>query len=323
MGTMATARLLIRNMLRMASTTTIMGVSLTGMRTDQRLDTFLQYRPLLLSIAYRMLGSMSDAEDMLQESFLRWQQSSEVDIRCPRAFLVTVITRLCINQLQSARMQREQYFGEWLPEPVVSTPESDPSMLPQMDESLSIAFLVILERLAPVQRAVFLLREVFDYEYLEIARIVSQTEVNCRQIFRRARLHIKEIRPRFDASTAQKEKLVREFMAATARGDIEGLLQLFAQDIAIHTDGGGKASATVNPVYGTLNASRLVVYGNKKFRSEAAVVKFAMVNGQPGIVTYLHGRAETVLALDILDEQIRKVYILRNPDKLQVVPHSG
>lgn len=306
----------------MASARTSMGVPLTGMRTDQRLDTFLQYRPLLLSIAYRMLGSMSDAEDMLQESFLRWQQSAEGDIRCPKAFLVTVITRLCINQLQSARVQREQYFGEWLPEPVVSTPESDPSMLPQMDESLSIAFLVILERLSPVERAVFLLREVFDYEYFEIARVVSQTEVNCRQIFRRARLHIKEIRPRFDASPTQKEKLVREFMAATSRGDIEGLLKFFAQDIIIHTDGGGKASATVNPVYGALNATRLVVHGNKKFRPEAAVVKFAMVNGQPGIVTYLDGRAETVLALDILDGQIRKVYILRNPDKLQAVPHS-
>jgi DNA-directed RNA polymerase specialized sigma24 family protein len=128
----------------MASATTSMGVSLTGMCTDQRLETFLQYRPLLLSIAYRMLGSMSDAEDMLQESFLRWQQSSETDVRCPKAFLVTVITRLCINQLQSARVQREQYFGEWLPEPVVSSQGSDPSVLPQMDESLSIAFLVIL-----------------------------------------------------------------------------------------------------------------------------------------------------------------------------------
>jgi RNA polymerase sigma-70 factor, ECF subfamily len=306
----------------MASATTSIGVSLTRMRTDQRLDTFLQYRPLLLSIAYRMLGSMSDAEDMLQESFLRWQQSAETDIRCPKAFLVTVITRLCINQLQSARMQREQYFGEWLPEPVVSTAESDPSMLPQMDESLSIAFLVMLERLSPVERAVFLLREVFDYEYFEIARVVSQTEVNCRQIFRRARLHIKEIRPRFDASAAQKEKLVREFMSATARGDIEGLLRIFAQDITVHTDGGGKASATVHPVYGILNATRLVVHGNKKFRSENAVAKFVLINGQPGIVTYLHGRAETVLALDILDNLIRNVYILRNPDKLQVVPHS-
>ncbi|HZD94204.1 MAG TPA: sigma factor, partial [Candidatus Sulfotelmatobacter sp.] len=147
----------IRSMRKMASATTSMGVFLTGMCTDQRLDTFLQYRSLLLSIGYRMLGSMSDAEDMLQESFLRWQQSSEADIRCPKAFLVTVITRLCINQLQSARVQREQYFGEWLPEPVVSTRESDPSMLPQMDESLSIAFLVILERLSPVERAVFLL----------------------------------------------------------------------------------------------------------------------------------------------------------------------
>jgi len=180
-----------------------------------------------------------------------------------------------------------------------------------------------LERLTPVERAVFLLREVFDYEYSEIAPIVNQTAVTCRQIFRRARLHIKEMRPRFDASPVLKEKLVQEFLDATSRGDMEGLLQLFSQDITVHTDGGGKASALLNPVYGPLNAARLIVRGNKKFRPQESIVTFAQVNGQPGLVTYLYGRAETVITIDVTDGRIRNVYILRNPQKLQrVIPYS-
>ena len=288
---------------------------------EERLEAFLQYRPLLLSIAYRMLGTLADAEDMLQETYLRWQQSSDAEIRSVKAFLVTVTTRLCINHLQSARVQREQYVGEWLPEPVVSTPENDPSTLPQIDESLSLAFLVLLERLSPIERAVFLLREVFDYEYVEIARIVSQTEVNCRQIFRRARLHIKEMRPRFDASPVLKENLLREFLEAASRGDMDGLLRLFSRDITVHTDGGGKASALLNPVHGRENSARLIVGANKKFRSQDAVVKIVQVNGQPGLVAYLDGRAETVISVDVADGQIRNLYILRNPEKLKrVVP---
>jgi RNA polymerase sigma-70 factor, ECF subfamily len=214
------------------------------------LEEFLQHRPLLLSIAYRMLGSLADAEDVLQEAFIRWQQSSDVDIQSPKAFLITVVTRLCINHLQSARNQREQYVGEWLPEPMVTSPRSDPSELLQIDESLSLAFLLLLERLNPVERAVFILREVFGYEYAEVGEVVGQNEVNCRQIFRRARMHIKKAQPRFDASQESKEKLLREFLDAVARGDADGLLRLFADDITVHTDGGGKATALMNPVFG-------------------------------------------------------------------------
>jgi RNA polymerase sigma-70 factor (ECF subfamily) len=289
------------------------------MAVEQRLDAFLQYRSLLLSIAYRMIGTLADAEDMLQETFLRWQQSSAVDIQSPKAFLVTVITRLSINHLQSARVQREQYFGEWLPEPMVSIPANDPAALSQIDESLSLAFLVLLERLTPVERAVFLLREVFDYEYSEVAKIVGQSEVNCRQIFRRARLHIKEMRPRFDASPVLKEKLLREFLEATSRGDMDGLLRLFSHDVTVHTDGGGKASALLNPVYGREHTARLMIGANKKFRPENATIKFVQVNGQPGLVSYLNGRVETVMALDIADGEIRNIYILRNPEKLERV----
>src|ERR1700716_1586459 len=157
-----------------------------------RLATFNQYRSLLFSIAYRMLGSVADAEDMLQETFLRFQQSPEAELQSPRAYLVTILTRLCLNHLQSARVRREQYVGEWLPEPIVTDPRSDPFGLIHVDESLSMAFLVLLERLTPIERAVFLLREVFEYEYSEIAATLGQSEVNCRQILRRARQHVSE-----------------------------------------------------------------------------------------------------------------------------------
>lgn len=283
--------------------------------TDPHFDAFLQHQSLLLSIAYRMLGSMADAEDMLQEAFLRWQ-SVQAQVESPKAFLVTVITRLCINHLQSARVQREQYVGEWLPEPVVTLPSNDPSALPQIDESLSLAFLVLLERLNPVERAVLLLREVFDYEYSEIAGIVGQSEVNCRQILRRAKLHIKDLRPRFDAAPAAREKLLREFLDASSRGDMQGLLQLFSQDIAIHTDGGGKASALVNPVFGRENAARLLVGAIRKFRPDNAVVRLVQVNGQAGLVSYIEGKPQTVMAMDFADGQIQTIYILRNPEKL-------
>src|SRR5436190_16584746 len=172
-----------------------------------RLATFDQYRSLLFSIAYRMLGSVADAEDMLQETFIRWQQSSEDTIRSPRAFLVTIISRLCINHLQSARVQREEYVGQWLPEPIVTDPGSDPFGIIKVDESLSMAFLLLLERLTPIERAVFLLREVFEYDYSEVARIVAQSEANCRQILRRARQHIEAVRPRCRASEQRRTDL--------------------------------------------------------------------------------------------------------------------
>src|SRR6266446_7823177 len=165
------------------------GKQTTDAEVSIQLATFDQYRSLLFSIAYRMLGSVADAEDMLQETFIRWQQSAEEDVRSPRAFLVTIVSRLCINYLQSARAQREEYVGQWLPEPIVTDPGSDPFGIIQVDESLSMAFLVLLERLTPIERAVFLLREVFEYEYSEISAVLGQGEANCRQILRRARQH--------------------------------------------------------------------------------------------------------------------------------------
>jgi RNA polymerase sigma-70 factor, ECF subfamily len=175
-----------------------------GTCDENRLAIFNQYRGLLFSIAYRMLGSVADAEDMLQESFIRWQEGS--DIRSPRAFLVTIISRLCINHLQSARVQREEYVGEWLPEPLLTDPRSDPLAALKIDESLSMAFLVLLERLSPVERAVFLLHEVFDYKHSEIAEVLDQSEANCRQILRRARRHVGVVGRRFKASCIRRNR---------------------------------------------------------------------------------------------------------------------
>src|SRR5689334_7652024 len=166
---------------------------------DNRLLTsFNEYRPLLFSIAYRMLGSVADAEDMLQEAFIRWQRAPRQDIHSTRAFLVTVVSRLCINHLESARVRREEYFGQWLPEPVITGPAADPFSLLHIDESVSMAFMVLLERLTPVERAVFLLREVFDYEFAAIAEALEKDPTNCRQILKRARQHVAEVRPHFD-----------------------------------------------------------------------------------------------------------------------------
>ena len=192
---------------------------------------------------------MADAEDMLQETFIRWQQAREEEIRSPRAFLVTIISRLCINQLQSARVQREEYVGQWLPEPLV-TDANDPLGIIRVDELLSMAFLVLLERLTPVERAVFLLREVFEYEYSEIAGILGQSEANCRQILRRARQRVNAMRPRFKASAEKQSELLERFLHAVGTGHIDRLLDLLASDVVLRSNGGGKAIAVPNLIHG-------------------------------------------------------------------------
>ena len=281
-----------------------------------RLATFHQYRALLFSIAYRMLGSAADAEDMVQDTFIRFQQSTEEEIRSPKAFLVTIVSRLCINQLKSARARREEYVGHWLPEPLMTEPLSGASTALQIDESLSMGFLVLLERLTPVERAVFLLREVFDYEYSEIARILKQSEANCRQILRRARQRVTEGRPRFDSSPKQRRELMDKFLDATLRGDMNGLLSLFSRGIVCYTDGGGKATALPNAVHGPDDIARMLLGVHRKFRPAGVVLRIVEINGEPGLVSYLGAQVQAVFTLDVIDGQIRNIYIMRNPDKL-------
>jgi RNA polymerase sigma-70 factor, ECF subfamily len=286
-----------------------------------RLAEFNRYRGLLFSIAYRMLGSVTDAEDMLQETFIRWQQVKTEEIRSPRALLVTIVSRLCINQLESARVQREEYVGQWLPEPIVTDQGGDPFGIVKMDQSLSMAFLVLLERLTPAERAVFLLREVFEYEYAEIAAVLNESEANCRQILRRARQHVSAARPRFEAAESKHQDLLQGFLQATAAGDMQGLLALLANDVALYSDGGGKAVAVPNAVLGADNVSRGILGGLKRLIPKTLVRRLAQINGEPGLVNYLDGKAHSVLTFRAAGDRIQAIYIVTNPEKLAHVPH--
>jgi RNA polymerase sigma-70 factor (ECF subfamily) len=285
-----------------------------------RLATFDQYRGLLFSVAYRMLGTVADAEDMLQETFIRWQQASEEEIRSPRAFLVTIISRLCINYLQSARAQREEYVGQWLPEPLATGQGSDPLGLIRVDETLSMAFLVLLERLTPVERAVFLLREVFEYEYSEIAAVLTLSEANCRQILSRARQHIGAMRPRFQASQDHRGRLLERFLEAVTTGNMEGLLSLLSADVVLHADGGGKAPAVPNAVHGAANVARGILGGSRKFAPGNLVQRIVQMNGEPGIVSYLDGEPFFALTVCAAHDRIESIYFITNPEKLAHIP---
>jgi RNA polymerase sigma-70 factor, ECF subfamily len=276
-------------------------------------EVFDRHRALLFSIAYRILGSVMDAEDIVQEAFVRWQRASGTEVRSPRAYLSSVVTRLCIDQLRSARVQREQYVGPWLPEPLPTEPAPD-----AVDESLSMAFLVLLESLTPTERAVFLLREVFDYDYGEISRLVGKSEANCRQIARRARQSVAARRPRFERSVEQEERLVERFLEACASGDMEGLVSLLSDDITLWSDGGGRVRAALNPIYGSDRVGRFLL-GILREVPPDFVTRQGQINGQPGIVGYAGGHPMGVLTLDILDGRIRAIRIVVNPEKLRAV----
>jgi RNA polymerase sigma-70 factor, ECF subfamily len=287
---------------------------------DSRTAVFEHHRGLLFSIAYRMLGSVADAEDALQDAFIRWQGASETDVRSPKAFLVTVVSRLCINHLQSARVQRETYVGEWLPEPIVTEPGSDVSRIAQVDESVSMAMLLLLERLTPVERAVFLLGEIFDYTHAEIAGMLGISEANCRQLLRRARQHVRVERPRFSASGREHTELLERFYRAAGSGDMDGLVALLSSDVVMHTDGGGKANALPLPIYGPAKVARASVFGLTKLKTLHPLQRIVEINGEPGIVSYVEGRPQSVFTIEVNDGRIRAIYIVTNPEKLSHLP---
>ena len=280
---------------------------------------FDEYRPLLFSIAYRMLGSVMDAEDMVQEAWLRWQQTEQV-IESPKAYLSTIITRLCLDQLKSARHTREVYVGPWLPEPLLTDPAQPQSNLTgtiELAESLSMAFLVVLESLSPAERAVFLLHEVFDYEYPEIAQIVEKSEANCRQMAHRARQHLASRRPRYNVSEVERNQLYGQFVRACTTGDLPGLINILTDDIVLRSDGGGKAQAARNPIYGSDRVARFLLGIIAK--ANAGSYSFASVeaNGQPAIVVRNEaGRIIALFVLDLTPTHIQDIYAVVNPDKL-------
>jgi RNA polymerase sigma-70 factor (ECF subfamily) len=279
-------------------------------------DTFTQYRPLLFSIAYRMLGSAMDAEDMVQESFLRWQAADTVGVDSPKAFLTTIVTRLCIDQWRSASRQREDYIGPWLPEPVLTENFQDPS---PMAESLSIAFMTLLESLSPLERAVYLLREVFDYDYAEVAKIVDKSEVNCRQMVSRAKAHLAAHRPRFEARPEEHSRLMMEFAQACATGDLDGLLSLLAEDAVVMSDGGGKVSAARNPVNGRNKVARFML-GVLSKRPDGFAVQARVINGQLAFIGYNNSQPYSIQTMEVDNGQIRRIFIILNPEKLRGVP---
>jgi RNA polymerase sigma-70 factor (ECF subfamily) len=283
-------------------------------------DLYQELRPLLFSIAYRMVGSVGDAEDIVQEAFLRFHRATREGevVESPKAFLSTVTTRLGIDHLRSARVRRESYVGQWLPEPLLTDEAPDIAQHAETADSLSLAFLVLLESLSPVERAVFLLREVFGYGYDEIARVVGKSEDNCRQLAVRARRQVDAKKPRFEASRQRKEELARRFFAAAAEGDAEGLIGLLAADVVAYGDGGGKAPAFPKPVFGRERVARL--FGGLRGRAERlmATLRSAAVNGQPGAVFFdPEGQPVLVVSLDIADDQVQAIRAVSNPDKLQ------
>lgn len=277
---------------------------------------FEKYRPLLFSIAYRMLGQAMDAEDVVQETFLRWQRVDETEVQSPKAYLSATTTRLCIDQLKSARVRREEYIGPWLPEPILT--ESLPGMTDTLElaDSLSMAFLLLLENLSPVERAVFLLHEVFDYEYPEVARIVAKSEANCRQLVKRTREHLTSNRPRFDTSPEQQEAITLQFIKACAQGDMEGLLSLLAGDVVEYSDGGGKVKSARHPIYGPDRVARFIL-GLLQKAPPNLTSRLAHINGRLGILNYQDDRLYHAVLLHVTDGRIQAIYIVSNPDKLQ------
>ena len=283
-------------------------------------DAYQELRPLLFSIAYQMVGSASEAEDLVQEAYLRFHRaiSGGAAVESPKAYLSAVTTRLAIDHLRSARVRRERYVGAWLPEPLVTGEEADPAAHAETADSLSLAFLVLLERLSPVQRAVFVLHDVFGYGYAEIAGLVGRSEDTCRQIAARARRHVEAGRPRFEASRRQREELARRFFAAVDQGDTEGLVGLLAADAVLYGDGGGKAPALAAPVHGAERVARLLLGLARRGRAAGMGYAPAEINGHPGLLTLdPEGRLLGVLALDIADGRVQTVRSMVNPDKLR------
>jgi RNA polymerase sigma-70 factor (TIGR02957 family) len=285
-----------------------------------------ELRPTAFAISYRMLGSVAEAEDVVQEALLRLHHALEGDerIESPRAYLATVATRLSIDQLRSARVRREAYVGEWLPEPLIADSAADPARQAELADSLSLAFLVLLESLSPEQRAALLLRDVFDYDYAQIADIVGKSEDNARQLATRARRHVEERRPRFEASSEQRNELARRFFAAAQEGELEPLETLLAHDVVLHGDGGGKAPALARAVQGRQRVARtLRAWMRQGERIPGAALRQVEVNGQPGALILAGQEVLGVMALDIADGQIQAVRSIVNPDKLSHVGEVG
>jgi RNA polymerase sigma-70 factor (ECF subfamily) len=281
-----------------------------------RSDDFEELRPMLFAIAYRLLGSVAEAEDAVQESWLRYEASPTQPVS-PKAYLSAVVTRIAIDVLRSARVRRESYVGEWFPEPLLDDPYEDPQRSAELADSVSMAALLLLERLTPLERAVFVLREVFAFPYPEVAAAVGRSEAACRQLAARARRHVDLGRPRFDADRRERDELAARFFDALRDGDIDGLRELLAADVQMVGDGGGKAPAFARAVVGAENVARVLATAFPAMAAIEATVERREVNGQPGAV--LRDSSDRVIgtmSLDVLDGRIQTIRSVANPDKL-------
>lgn len=278
----------------------------------------------MFSIAYRMLGSASEAEDILQEAYLRYCEVDPETIRSPKAFLSTIVTRLCLNQLQASKRQREVYIGPWLPEPLLTSTEEQqtPAQKLELNETLSLAFLMLLEDLTPTERAVFLLREVFDYEYSEITEIVGRDEAACRQLLSRAKKHISERRPRFKPTREAHREMLEKFIQAIDAGELSGLMQLLANDVTLWADGGGKTrGALLEPLSGSEAVARFLKV-SPRFRAESLRTEFAEINREPAVIIWADSEVAVVITIEFEQDLIHEIRVVGNPDKLKWVHQS-
>ncbi|MCB9936103.1 MAG: RNA polymerase sigma-70 factor [Planctomycetes bacterium] len=273
---------------------------------------FDQQRSYLFAIAYRMLGSAADADDMVQEAWLRWQRDDRSGVANPRGYLAGVVTRLCLDRLRELKRRREEYVGPWLPEPLLTQAPADGG---ELAESLSLAFLTMLERLTPVERAVFLLRQVFGYEYAEIAAIVGKTEANCRQQFSRAQKAIAEARPRFETSREAQQRMLQGFLEAVGSGDLSRIESILREDVEFISDGGGKVIAARRVLHGRSEVAKFL-HSLAQRSPEGVSFEFAPVNGQLGLLLKLQGKLETVFVIESVGGTAQTIRAIRNPDKL-------
>jgi RNA polymerase sigma-70 factor (ECF subfamily) len=287
-------------------------------------DEFEQSRRRLFSIAYRMLGSASEAEDVVQDAWLRYASAEPADVRSPRAYLTTIVTRLALDRLKSARAARERYVGPWLPEPVLTEGQPEPERSVVLAESLTLAFMVLLDTLSPEERAVFLLREIFEYSYAEIASTLPMTESNCRQLYHRAKARVASGRERVGRSQEEKQKLAERFAAAMRAGDRDELTRVLAEDVGFWGDGGGRAIAARRPVLGRDAVLNLLVGIRRTARSagidlEAVSMDLVEVNYEPAMVVRLAGLIDSVYTFSIVEGAITGIRVVRNPDKLAYI----
>lgn len=274
---------------------------------------FAAERDRLVGLAYRMTGSRAEAEDVVQDAWLRWQRADTAEVACPAAWLTTVTSRLALDRLTSARSRREAYVGPWLPEPVATDP--DPADRAELAESLSLGFLAVLERLGPVERVVFLLADVFSVPFDEIARVVDRSPVACRQVASRARRRVRQDRPRFHPTDAEARRVTEAFLGAVAVGDVEGVTALLAPDVVSVSDGGADHHAARRPVVGPERVCRLLVNLTRRLPATDAVIVARDLNGQPGVVVEAEGRTLLALACSVVDGLVDRVWIVVNPEK--------